>query len=74
MTKSINKYGTYKVDHTKFGGYIYPLDFNTDYRGKCNTNGSSIANRIARDDELDKQWQKNMKYKKNVKDKNFAVI
>lgn len=32
-----------------FGGIIYPSDFNTDYRGKDNTNGSNIASRIISD-------------------------
>lgn len=54
-----NKYGIYDVDHTKFGGLIYPSDFNTDYRGKDNTNGSQIASRIASDCQFDKQCRKN---------------
>ena len=32
-----------------FGGIIYPSDFNTDYRGKNNINGSTIASRIMSD-------------------------
>lgn len=32
--------------HRQFGGVIYQSDFNTDYRGNDNTNGSIIASRI----------------------------
>jgi len=67
MTGTTNRYGIYEVDYTKFGGVIYPSDFNTDYRGKDNTNGSPIANRIAKDNQLDKQWQKNAKDKERNK-------
>lgn len=57
MAGTINRYGIYEVDHTKFGGIIYPSDFNTDNRGKTNTNGSSTANRIVRDWTFDKQCE-----------------
>lgn len=49
MTHKTNRYGIYEVDHTKFGGLIFQSDFNTDYRGKNNTNGSQIAIRIESD-------------------------
>ncbi len=52
MTGTTNRYGIYEVDRTKFGGIIYPSDFNTNYRGKDNTNGSQIASRIETD------WQR----------------
>ena len=67
MTGTTNRYGIYEVDHTKFGGIIYQSDFNTDYKGKDNTNGSQIANRIAKDNQLGKQWQKNAKDKERNK-------
>lgn len=35
--------------HRNFGGIIYQSDFYTDYRGKDNTDGSSIAIRIESD-------------------------
>lgn len=35
--------------HKNFGGVIYQSDFNTDYRGKDNANGSTIAARIESD-------------------------
>lgn len=35
--------------HRNSGGVIYESDFNTDYRGKDNTNGSIIAARIESD-------------------------
>jgi hypothetical protein len=59
MTEKINRYGIYKVDHTTFGGKIYLSDFETDYRGKNNTNGSIIAQRIISDRNFDKQCRKN---------------
>lgn len=61
MTGITSRYGTYEVDHTKFGGIISLSDFNTDYRGKDNTYGSPIANRIVKDNQLDNQWRKNKK-------------
>lgn len=49
MTDTFYKTGGYTPDHTKFGGLIYPSDFNTEYRGKDNANGSPIASRIEND-------------------------
>ncbi len=40
---------TFDKEHIHFGGIIYPSDFNTDYRGKDNANGSTIASRIESD-------------------------
>lgn len=57
MTGTINKYEVYEVDHTTFGGIIYSSDFNTDYRGKNNTNGSLIAQRIAADQRFDNYYR-----------------
>lgn len=63
MTETANR--IYKTDYTKFGGLIYPSDFNTDYRGKDNTNGSTIARRIEgdlrREEKLYKQQKVNNK-------------
>ena len=59
MLETFYRTGNYKTDYTTFGGVIYPSDFNTDYRGKVNTNGSSIAHRIANDCKFDKQCKKN---------------
>lgn len=67
MTETTNRYGIYEVDHTKFGGLIYLSDFNTDYRGKNNTGGSQIANRIVGDRRREEKiWKKgrNKKYGK----------
>lgn len=63
-----NKYGIYEADHTRFGGLIYPSDFNTDYRGKDNTNGSQIAKRIASDYQFDKQFKKNTENRNRQKE------
>ncbi len=40
---------TFDKEHIHFGGVIYSSDFNTDYRGNDNTNGSTIASRIESD-------------------------
>ncbi len=49
MTNKFYKTETFDKNHNHFGGKIYLSDFNTDYRGKKSTNGSSIASRIASD-------------------------
>lgn len=59
MTGTTNRYGFYEVDHTTFGGIIYLSDFETDYKGKNNANGSTIAKRIISDKKFDKQCRKN---------------
>lgn len=59
MTHKTNRYGIYETDHTKFGGLIFLSDFNTDNRGKNNTNGSKIAIRIESDRQREeKLWKK----------------
>lgn len=60
MTHKTNKYGIYEVDSSKFGGIIYPSDYNTDYKGKSNTHGSSIAARIVADRNFDDKCRKNI--------------
>lgn len=59
MTHKTNRYGIYKVDHTKFGGIIYPSDFNIDCKRKDSPNGSSIAQRIEKDKRFDEHCRKN---------------
>ena len=71
MTQTANKYEIHEVDHTRFGGIIYPSDYNTDYRWKDNTRGSQIAKRIISDRNFDYRCKKNieeMKRKKNWED------
>lgn len=43
-----------KLDHTKFGGIIYPSDFDPSY-----TNGN-IASRIENDRKFDERCRKNI--------------
>ncbi len=50
----------YKPNHSTFGGIIYQSDFETDYRGKDNKKGSSIAQRIISDRRFDEQCRKNI--------------
>lgn len=71
MTHKTNRYGIYEVDHTKFGGIIYPSDFNTDYRGKDNTNGSQIASRIEADRRREENFLKKTK-DSNERNKNYG--
>ena len=54
MTETFYRTGIYKVDHTQFGGVIYPSDFDTSY-----TNGN-IASRIENDKKFDEQCRKNI--------------
>lgn len=49
MTSRIYKTETFDKEHRYSGGIIYPLDFNTNYRIKNNSNGSPVAARIAAD-------------------------
>ena len=58
MPKEFYRTGNYKVDHATFGGLIYQSDFNTDYSGNTNANGSSIAARIASDWIFDESCKK----------------
>ena len=60
MTELFNRQKTYKPDHTKYGGKILFSDFNTDYRGKDNTYGSTIAARIIADKVFDDRCKRNM--------------
>lgn len=54
MAETFYRTGIYKVDHTQFGGIIYPSDFDTSY-----TNGN-IASRIENDKKFDEQCRKNI--------------
>lgn len=51
--------GNYHVNHTTFGGLIYASDFETDRRGRNQTAGSTIAQRILFDWNFDEQCRKN---------------
>lgn len=58
MTKNNYITETFDKEHIHFGGEIYFSDFNTDYRGKDNKNGSSIAGRIESDFRKEKNLLK----------------
>ena len=58
MPKEFYRTGNYKVDHTTFGGLIYQSDFNTDYSGNTNANGSVVAAKIASDWRFDESCKK----------------
>ena len=64
MTREFYKTGNYNTDPTRFGGVIYCSDFNTDFRGKENTNGSEIARRIMSDRKFDMQCKRNIENNK----------
>lgn len=67
MTETFCKTGIYKVDRSKFGGLIHPSDYSTDYRGKDNTRGSAIAQRIISDQNFDYRCKKNIEMKNRQK-------
>ena len=47
-------------DPTKFSGLITVEDFQTDYRGRDNSHGSTIAHRIAMDWKFDQKCKENL--------------
>ncbi len=57
----------FNVDRSSFGGIIYLSDFETDYRGKDNNKGSSIASRISSDLKFDEQCRKNIENRERNK-------
>ena len=66
MTESFCRTKTYRTEtfdreHIHVGGKIYQSDFNTDYRGKDNTYGSTIASRIAADFLWEKKKLRSLK-------------
>lgn len=69
MTGTTNRYGIYEADHTKFGGIIYPSDFNTEMGRKHNTKGSSIASCIISDRNFDKYCKRNIENRKSKGEK-----
>ena len=65
MTEKFKTCGIREVDHSTFGGIIYPSDFNTDYRGKNNTDGSPIAKRIISNQKFDEYCRQNSFIRQN---------
>lgn len=59
MAETFYGTGHYKKTPTEFGGIIYPSDFNTEFRGRSNPEGSSIAKRIVNDRKFDRQCRAN---------------
>lgn len=74
MKKTFYKTETYKADHTTYGGLIYPFDFNTDYRKKENTHGSTIALRIILDNKFDQNLIKNRERNTEIHSKKNALL
>ncbi len=66
MKEPFYKAKRFKADHSTFGGLIYQSDFETDYKGKDNKNGSTIAFRILSDLKFDDQCRKNIERRKNT--------
>lgn len=67
MTNTYCTTEAFHVDHSTFGGVIYPSDFETDYREKHNFHGSHIASRIMSDMRFDKQCKKNIEIREKTK-------
>lgn len=63
MTETYYRTGIHKVDHTTFGGIIYPSDYNTEIGRNFNTKGSPIASRIISDKNFDNRCRKNIELK-----------
>lgn len=79
MKKSILKPTRSTANPSCFGGILYPSDFNTEYRGKINTGGSTTARRILSDHRFDKscrEMKENRRkaWEKNESNKNVAKI
>lgn len=55
MTENFYRTGHVDIDHSSFGGLIYPSDFETEYYSE---NGRHIASRIANDLKFDEQCKK----------------
>lgn len=76
MTENFNKVNrtsNYKVDHTRFGGVIYPSDFYTNYPVLDNNSkkGSRIASNIVSDWNFDNQCKRNIEGRsKSKKERN----
>lgn len=59
MADTFYRTGPSKKMSSEFGGIIYPSDFNTEFRGRNNPDGSSIAKRIVNDQKFDRQCRTN---------------
>lgn len=66
MTETFYKIGSYKKNHTTFGGTIYFSDFDTTHPS------GTIAERIFRDRKFDEQCQRNIKLFKSGGEKKNA--
>lgn len=55
---------TNKFNHSTFGGFIHPSDFETERGKRVYANGSAIARRIAWDFSFDEQCRKNIENRK----------
>lgn len=69
MAETFYRIGNYNTDPTRFGGLIHYSDFNTDFRGKDNTDGSEIAARIMSDMKFDMRCKHNIENMKLAKQK-----
>ena len=70
MTENFYRTGHVDIDHSSFGGVIYPSDFETEYYSE---NGRNIASRIASDWIFDEECRKNeIARERKRKEKNDA--
>ena len=54
----------YKVDHSKFGGLIYPFDFDIEYN-----ESKHIAGRIESDIKFDEMCKRKAEFNKKTKER-----
>lgn len=63
MTGTIDRIGTYKVDHSTFGGELTPFDFDGHHTM------ATMTSRIIRSFSFDRRCQRNIQTKGHVKKK-----
>ncbi len=69
MTDNKTKINDHIVHNDRWGGYIYNYDFETEYRGKNESNGSPIAQRIVSSMKFDEMCRKNSIHRDKLKER-----
>ena len=65
MTINYREIENYKVDHSKFGGLIYPFDFDIEYN-----ESKHIAGRIESDIKFDEMCKRKAEFNRKTKERN----
>ena len=64
MTINYREIENYKVDHSKFGGLIYPFDFDIEYN-----ESKHIAGRIESDIKFDEMCKRKAEFNRKTKER-----